>query len=236
MAPDNPDPTRILELVDRAHARLLGSTITFSDDQWRAPSRLAGWTRGHVGTHIARQADGLRRLATGALDGIPGTMYASDTARDEEIAAGADRGGEELHTDLDTSAAELAETFDRVGAAGRWETTVTLRGGTEAPAHVLPSGRLTEVVLHHVDLDCGVELDSYDGDTLEAVLAWVAQRMGPRVSEPFEVVTENSRHRLGPANSEAPEVRGPVADVLGWLTGRATVSPEGAEAISPPPL
>ena len=48
-------------LVRTTTPRLLGDTILVADEQWRAPSRLPDWTRGHVATHIARHADGLYR-------------------------------------------------------------------------------------------------------------------------------------------------------------------------------
>ena len=35
-------------LVSTATQRLLGDTILVTDEQWRAPSRLPDWTRGHV--------------------------------------------------------------------------------------------------------------------------------------------------------------------------------------------
>ncbi|HEX5383496.1 MAG TPA: maleylpyruvate isomerase N-terminal domain-containing protein, partial [Propionibacteriaceae bacterium] len=49
-------------LVRTATQRLLGDTILVTDEQWRAPSRLPEWTRGHVATHIARHADAICRL------------------------------------------------------------------------------------------------------------------------------------------------------------------------------
>ena len=58
-----PDPSAsqleaVLHLVSTTTARLLGDTIALSDDEWRAPSRLPGWSRAHVASHVARQADG----------------------------------------------------------------------------------------------------------------------------------------------------------------------------------
>ena len=43
----------------------------------RAPSLLPGWSRGHVVTHLARNADGLCRLLHGAETDQPKYMYAS---------------------------------------------------------------------------------------------------------------------------------------------------------------
>ena len=49
-------------LVTASTQQLLGDTIGVDDEAWRSPSRLPGWGRGHVATHLARQADGLGRL------------------------------------------------------------------------------------------------------------------------------------------------------------------------------
>ena len=56
-------------LVNGATQRLLGDTIRVSDEDWRGPSRLPGWTRGHVASHIARHADGMVRLTEWARSG-----------------------------------------------------------------------------------------------------------------------------------------------------------------------
>jgi maleylpyruvate isomerase len=51
--------TALLEEV-AASQRALESTLeTLTDQQAREPSRLPGWSRGHVVTHLARNADAL---------------------------------------------------------------------------------------------------------------------------------------------------------------------------------
>jgi maleylpyruvate isomerase len=45
-------------LVTTATQRLLGDTIAVSDEDWRGPSRLPDWSRGHVATHIAGRRTG----------------------------------------------------------------------------------------------------------------------------------------------------------------------------------
>src|SRR4051794_31115913 len=134
-----PSPTpqlaELRALVVAATQRLLGSTIVVSDEEWAAPSRLPGWSRGHVATHLARQADGLGRLVDGAATGVRQPMYDSPEARTAEIEQGAGRTGLELQTDLDTSAERLTEAFERLdrvgpgGVAGRtgWSSEVEMR-------------------------------------------------------------------------------------------------------------
>ena len=47
--------------------------------QLAGPSRLPGWTRGHVLSHLARNADALVNLLTWARTGTEARMYASPT-------------------------------------------------------------------------------------------------------------------------------------------------------------
>ncbi|MGL5853177.1 MAG: maleylpyruvate isomerase N-terminal domain-containing protein, partial [Phycicoccus sp.] len=79
MDPHSPD-------VLSAHtARLLVSARGLDDPG--TMSLCAGWTRGHVLTHVARNADGLAALVRAAVDGTGETMYAGDAERDAEIEA-----------------------------------------------------------------------------------------------------------------------------------------------------
>src|SRR6266704_5264440 len=72
-----------------ATERLLGSAAALSDTQAREPSLLPGWTRGHVLTHIARNADGMVNLLHWARTGTQTPMYASPESRAADIEAGA---------------------------------------------------------------------------------------------------------------------------------------------------
>src|SRR6187549_2080140 len=86
-------------LVTASTQRLLGDTIGVDDNAWRSASRLPRWSRGHVATHLARQADGLARLVEWAGSGVRQEMYASPQHREDEIEAGAGRSGLELQVD-----------------------------------------------------------------------------------------------------------------------------------------
>ena len=75
------------------------------DGDVRRPSRLPGWTVGHVLAHVARNADSHRRRTEGAavnevVDQYPGG-YAG---RASEIEAGAGRPASELIVDVRFSA------------------------------------------------------------------------------------------------------------------------------------
>src|ERR671912_1751085 len=102
MDPSSPDD---LEAVDRHTALLLHTTRGLDDP--RSVSLCEGWTRGHVLTHVARNADGLAALIRSAVEGTGETMYASEETRDADIEAGADRSPAELVEDVEQSAAVL---------------------------------------------------------------------------------------------------------------------------------
>lgn len=235
-APNGSDPDERLRevrlLLSTATHQLLGDTITVEEDAWHAASRLPGWTRAHVATHLARQADALGRLVEGAHTGEHRTMYDTDEQRSSEIEAGASRSGLELQIDLDTAAGRLGAGFDRLDAAHAWDATVELRGGQTAPARLLPLARLAEVVLHHVDLDIGFDVDAIDPVIATWLLEWAAFRLRSR-DFPALTLETGSGARTPIGTGEDPRtVRGTPPRLLGWLTGRSSADQvDGADGI-----
>src|SRR5580658_6811383 len=96
-------------MIDDATARLAATSEGLTDEDAAAPSLLPGWTRGHVLTHIARNADGLRNLLIWARTGVQTPQYASAEARETEISAGSGRTASELAADIASSAKELTD-------------------------------------------------------------------------------------------------------------------------------
>jgi maleylpyruvate isomerase len=212
-------------LVRTATQRLLGDTILVTDDQWRAPSRLPDWTRGHVATHIARHADAIGRLAQWARTGERQDMYPSPEHRVREIEAGAGRSGLDLQIDLDTSAGRLSSEFDELDAAGGWDAVVEMRGGLQVPARLLPLPRLLEVVIHHVDLDIGYEITDIDTQTAEWLLEWCAFRLRNRDDFARLQLTSDSGSTVTVGSVGEPiAISGSSANLLGWLMGRTDAS------------
>lgn len=213
-----------------ATQRLLGDTITISDEAWQEPSRLPGWTRAHVASHLARNADGFRRTLTGLVQHTSTRMYPSEAEKVADIEAGSLRGALELQIDLDTSAGQLAQAFDQLEEAA-YDEVVQLAPGQRLPVSVLPLARLNEVVLHHVDLDCGFSVDDVDGDIARWLLEWNCQLVGDSDLFPALQVVSHSgwEARIG-GPGEPQLVRGTDKRLLGWLTGRSGADLlEGAE-------
>ncbi len=222
------DPNEVRRLKMAATQRLLGDTIAISEADWHSPTPLPGWTRAHLATHVARNADVLRQYLA-AIDDQP-VLEDDDIVRDLE--AGARRTPLEIQIDLDTSAGLLNEAFSQIPTAS-WTIplTGTLDGLTVAD---LPLMRLNEVVLHHVDLDCGFGFVDLDLQMAQWLLAWnIARRRDLATGPGFTLLsTSGGFHRIG-SGPGTSEVSGTDANLLGWLTGRLPrTAVSGADHVS----
>jgi len=198
------DLAALRESTDR-----LGRTLGRLDDSSiRRPSLLPGWSVGHVLTHLARNADGMLRLVSWALSGVPTPMYASVDARNAEIEAGAGRPSTVQARDVLTSAAALADALDRLGAAPADARDRMLLFGPQrpgadpdTPAHALPYARRRELEIHHVDLGLGYSPADWPADFVERTLMFVHARSGPVdvVGDPAEVLAWRLGRGTGPS-------------------------------------
>ncbi|QMU78616.1 maleylpyruvate isomerase family mycothiol-dependent enzyme [Streptacidiphilus sp. PB12-B1b] len=136
--------------VAAAEERLLRTVGRMRPEQVFEPSALPGWTRGHVLTHLARNADALVNLLTGARTGTPVPMYPSAEARDRDIEAGAGRPLDEQLADLRAAGQRFAAAAAAMPEAA-WAVEVPHRLGA-FPASGVPRKRYNEVEYHHVDL------------------------------------------------------------------------------------
>jgi maleylpyruvate isomerase len=156
---------QLLDQIEDATAALLATVARLSDEDVRQPSRLPGWTRGHVLTHLARGGDALRDL----LDGGPG--YPSREVREEAIETGAGRSVAEHAADLRASAVAFREAvLNRPDET--WSRPVTPPFGIPPfPASQVLVRRLVEIELHHVDLDAGYRPSDWPATFNELELA-----------------------------------------------------------------
>lgn len=221
-----------LKRIAIATQALLRRTLDFEADDWLAPSLLPGWSRAHVVTHVARNADALRRLIAAARAGDPVPLYPSTTAKFDDIERGAERSGLELHVDLDTSAGELANLCDRVED---WMVPVRLPGG-EFPLSVVTLIRLQELTLHHLDLDAGFTWEDMDLVPARWLLEWMLLLLRDDPALPaVDLVSDAGVTASIGGTGERREVSGPDAALWVWLTGRTDGSGlSGAEGITWP--
>lgn len=215
-------PADVLRQIDAATEQLLRTAGRFTDADVRAPSLLPDWSRGHVLTHLARNADGGRHLLIWARTGVETPEYPSMAAREEQIEAGAGRSAHALVADLRDSAARFAAEYRRMTTAA-WSRTVRWTGGQERPAARAADSRLSEVLVHHVDLDAGYAPAQWPADFVRAMLGRVVASFGARSDAPalrLHADDTGTRYDVGTAGP-ATSVHGPEASLLAWLMGRS---------------
>jgi maleylpyruvate isomerase len=218
------DISQSIASIAAATSRLLGTAGSLTDAQVNEPSLLPGWTRGHVLTHLARNADGLANLLRWARTGIRIPMYASAEARDADIEAGAGRTAGALTADLaSASAAFAAEAAAVPGEA--WAAQVQRLAGPPFPASGVLQLRLSEVEIHHVDLAGRYRPGDWPAGFVATALARAADSFAGREDIPACTVSAadtGASYRIGRAGpATAPTfVRGPAPTVLAWLIGR----------------
>jgi maleylpyruvate isomerase len=174
--------------------RLFLDTVSTADLD--GPSALPDWSRRRLVAHVAANADALGNLVHWAATGEETPMYASP----EERAAGIERGAALPADELTGWLHASAERLEAATAAltdEQWTHQVTTAQGRHVPATEIPWLRAREVCVHAVDLDAGVGFADLPADFLEALAADVRAKRG-----------------------DVPDVAGPLAEQVAWLTGR----------------
>ncbi len=226
------DPLVLLTDVDQATERLLSTAAQLDPT---APSRLPGWTVGHVLTHVARNADSFTTLLTGARTGEDVPQYPSSTARDEDIEAGHTR-------PLTEQIADLRESHDRFADAAAamtaeaWAFVLSANGRSAA---FLPWARLREVEVHHVDLGGGYTpedwSDAFAVRLIREITGGHNLEAAPLILRPHGL---DQAITIGVPTESAPAVGGPTREIAAWLAGRSdgaglTVAPDGELPVPP---
>jgi maleylpyruvate isomerase len=173
-APSHLSENRVM-LADQT-ARLLQTAAGLDEQAVRAPSLCDEWTRAHVLSHVARNADALGNLVRWAVTGIPVAMYESPQAREADIAAGSTRPAGEIFTDLKESAARFASAASALAGPPE-QVEVQMRAGRTVLGGQLPTLRLMEVVFHHVDLDAGYTFADADPGFVKRAINNAIERM-----------------------------------------------------------
>lgn len=214
-------PKRIIDGVEHATGVLYELVEGLDQVAVRGPSLLPGWSRAHVITHLARNADALVNLLTWARTGVEHQAYASRADRDADIEEGSGRLLQLLRADVDSACSRFI-TACRELPASAWQAEVASPGGQPMKADVVPWLRVRELWIHMVDLDVGVTFDDVPAELVEKFLADSVERFagrGPSVD--VEATFPDGRQRSWTLNGPASAaVAGSATDVLGWLTGR----------------
>jgi maleylpyruvate isomerase len=219
-----------LALARAAQARIDEIVSALDEAGSQGQSLLPGWSRRHVISHLARNADGLVNLLNWARTGIEHPMYASAADRDADIEEGARRLFQIQQEDSAAASGRFFTAADELTPSD-WSATVVARGGVPLPATLIPWLRVNELLVHAVDLDCGVTFDDLvetAGEHLETVLSFMVTRFASRADVPsalLEIILPDGTARaiqLGAPTPTAPRVIGLAAPAIAWITGRGT--------------
>jgi maleylpyruvate isomerase len=193
------NPSTAIDVCRAAHAHLLSTVATLTDERSGAPSKLPGWTVGHVLTHLARNADGHTRRLEAALRGEDLARYPGGSVqRESDISKGAARPVREVLDDLRRAQDRLELAWDKSAAAG-WPHP-EFRGDDHWPASASPVRRLREVEIHHVDLGFAYGPSDWPAEYVAWELPMLLATVPERVQRP-----EYSR------------------DLIVWLAGRGPI-------------
>jgi len=218
-----------LSLLAHETSLLIRTAGDLDDQAMRHASLCEGWTRAHVLSHIARNADGLGNLASWAVTGTPLAMYDSPEARDADIALGATRGAQEILTDLEDSAARFAAAA--MGLVGPPEQAeVEMRHGRRVLGGQLPTLRLMEVVIHHVDLDAGYTFADADPGFVRRAIRNAVERMKASGNAPA-ISLRGDNGDTWSVGEGAQEVTGTNAALLLWLARSDGAGVSGKDAL-----
>jgi maleylpyruvate isomerase len=202
-----------------ATARYLEALTELDDEDVRAPSLLPGWTRAHVITHVARNADALADVLHGAQLGEVRAQYPSDEERDADIEAGAGRSAAELMEDSVASAGRWRQAAEQLHADHLENLCERTPGGKSYPARRVPLSRRTEVEVHHADLDIGYTAADWPEEFVEALFKRRHRELADAgLGITWRATDTGSTWTAG----DGPEVTGAAPDLVWWLLGRGT--------------
>lgn len=149
-----------------AHQRLLTALdppegVGLTDDMVSRPSRLPGWTVGHVLAHLALNAESFVSVIEAAERGECVRQYTSQETRDDDIERASRRSASEHVAALRGAVYRLEGTWS--GAREAWTGAGLTIGGERLPVVEIPMRRWREVEVHMADLGLAeVSLDSIE--------------------------------------------------------------------------
>jgi maleylpyruvate isomerase len=236
-------PEASIELLRVSTRRLLRTIDGLTDEQAHDPSRLPGWNRAEVLTHVARNADGTRRMVHAAEKGAVEAQYPGGLEeRAVDIAAGRDAPADEVVRDVRRSHDAMMEAW-RALPDDAWARVGRAISGERTMREALWA-RVREVEVHHVDLAMGYEATDWPVAFVTGALDEIfssfkkrASNVRPLVDADFRVVSTDHERAWrialhGPDVDVQPdggtaadgEARGWGCDLVSWLYGR---DPEG---------
>ena len=224
-----------LEEMVVATTRYLGALTVLTDDDIRAPSQLPGWSRGHVVTHLARNADALCNLVRWAETGVETPMYPSQQQRDADIDAGAVRSAHDLRVDSSASAGRFLQAMNELDVRHQDAPVSRMAGGPTFPARDIALLRRIEVEVHHADLDIGFSHLDWPADFGDLLVTRVQDDRADGPAMVLKSTDTDGLWKYG-VQGQGPAITGRAVDLAWWVLGRGTGGGLGSDADVVPDL
>jgi maleylpyruvate isomerase len=223
-SPGSSDRRLAVDLLPGAAQRVNRTVDAFHSDDWEQPSLLPGWTRAHVVAHLALNAEAiagvLRGLVSDEPDDHPPTMYDSDEQRERDIRDLGDADPSEIRARLLGGTTVLDDALAAMPEES-WDTRVERTpGGRPLRASSLPSMRVRELEIHHVDLGGEYSTSDWSAPFSLLLLDAMTRRLDPPARFEIRPLDVDGSWSVGPDGDDAAVVTGPAADLGWWLTGR----------------
>ncbi len=216
-------PTEVSAEIDaliESTQALLHSIANLTDEQARAASLLPNWSRGHVLSHLARNADAMVNLVTSARTRTYVPMYRGRAERDADIESGAGRPAQDLVADVAATHEHLLTELASLSGQD-WAAPIRYGGDDRhGDAALIPGLRRSEVEIHSVDLDLGYPFAQWPADFVAAMLDRVVGDFSARADTPRLTLVGQDGHRWE-VRGGGQVVSGPAPALLGWMIGRS---------------
>lgn len=205
-----------LNRLQRETGMATATVESLTPEELAAPSLNENWTRAQVVGHLIGNARALTRLIDWAVTGEEQAMYASEEAREAEINELAALSPADLKEQFRESSEAFARAADQLRTAKLATEEVAMTAGPVS-AYLLPAYRISEVIVHHHDLDTLWLLEEADIDALEDALDLAVMRISAREDYPgLQIETdEGESYTVGDG---ATTLRGGRDAILGWIT------------------
>lgn len=228
----DPELLEQLLVVRRGTAWFRRQVDTLTDRELDGPSLLPGWSRRQVLAHVGYNARALTRLVDWANTGVENPMYASATARGEEIDRGATQPPRALRH-LNEHAAITLDVAWRDTPETAWSALVRTAQGRTVPLTETVWMRTREVWLHAIDLDSGAAFRDVPRSVLGRLLSditgfWERMEAGQGLAV---VVVDDRTLDWGSGESR---VVGDLPAIVAWASGRTTALLDEGEDLPAP--
>ena len=162
------EPAESIEVCRASHERLLSGLAPLMDHDFRGPSLLPRFSRGHLVTHLANKARAHVWVFGGPAVRQVRRLHPAGHDAEAAADAGAGRSAIELRAEL-ASSFDLLETAWLGLDANAWNELGEMTAGPRTMSEII-AHHLRNVEVHHVDLDIGYVASDWPAEFVEGEL------------------------------------------------------------------